>query len=703
MPTDPAIESMLFRAAAPAARPSGRSARRLAAGAFGLLAGMAVYLNLPAAAFRTSAVIGTDENAPMRLAMAQAATDAIASGPVLLRASASLIATAAPVPDADLAERAALTIGLDGSHATGREARLAQTLAKSIQAAPGDIAGTVAITATDADADHAASIATAVAEAFIVDRDEHAAETRRALETAARSRLEDLKASALAARRRFVDLGGTASDPAQALAAARARTDAAQGHLDAIRSILASGSPPMSDGKDVPSTIEALQNAYLDLTHQLATARETLGDRHMTVISLQDGVRRAAASLSAEWKRLARIATADFADARARETSLREANAPSDPTRRAALDDARIAVQLADAAVTRADAAVQDIPRELAFRLIERAPSPGVPEGFSKATRLLAAAIAGLASFGLVLMAPRRKVVHAERVPKRIEGDISPDRNETRRAASLFAIEESEPAVPLGPPPVTPATRSDPFEEESRHLSIDDDADPLSRIGPIDSHSKPPTIMVAANEFAASTTAVALAIGRSAASAGLRVLLLETERARPKLAVAADPGAEPVLVSALGAVRLALPAEAGENLFIAPAFHDGTRIAATLSHDDDTPIVDQFDLIVIDRGCLEAPADPEFAADGYLRVGLVASDEDDELFLSKLGVTRDVFMGAIVQPSRLPERIERPKLAAPVAPATCDRPRPVPGTPFHASHRVVPPLTSSARRRVGVR
>ena len=103
---------------------------------------------------------------------------------------------------------------------------------------------------------------------------------------AAALRLARLQDSAIAAHRVLADLGGDVADPAATRAASAARVEALRARLDAIRAILAAD-PPLGAGRDVPPNIEALQTSYLDLTRQLAKARETLGDRHTTVIGLQ--------------------------------------------------------------------------------------------------------------------------------------------------------------------------------------------------------------------------------------------------------------------------------------------------------------------------------------------------------------------------------------------------------------------------------
>ena len=234
------------------------------------------------------------------------------------------------------------------------------------------------------------------------------AQARRKRDIDAIALVERLNAQATAARRRLAALGGAEADPAQIRAAAAAQTATAQARVDIIHAIIASGAPPLSDRRDVPSGIETLQGTYLDVTRQLAKARETLGDRHTTVISLQNEVKHAAASLTAEWRRLAHLAEAELGTARQREAMLRTTDTAADATRRDAIQEARRSVQVADDNITRAQGEQRETPiDERTYRLMARAPLPTTASGFSVVSRVLVAGGLGLFVFWIGLRLPR--------------------------------------------------------------------------------------------------------------------------------------------------------------------------------------------------------------------------------------------------------------------------------------------------------
>lgn len=685
-----------------------RSPRPYVAASLGLVAGSIVGLWLPPPVFRTHAVVGVgDGGSAMRIATTRAAADAVVSRPVMARAAASLIGTAMPVPEPAFAERLAVATGLTDARAAGREARLARALAAAVRAAPGDVAGTIDIFATDPDADRAAQVASTVADAFVVDGDDRAAATNRDSDMTTAARLEGLKASASAAHRRFASLGGVELDPARAQDAA-ARTVVAQGRVDAIRAIIASGSPPLGDRKDAPPSIESVQNAYLDLARQLAKARETLGDRHTTVIALQNGLRRAGTNLTAEWKRLLRIAEADLSGARSREASL-GAGAPMDATRRAAIDEAREATQRADEAVALAEAARYETSTEDRYRLIARAPVPLAAIGFTLAPRTLIAVLAGFCVLVLVLVLPTRRRGDRAPVPMKAERELRLDQDETRPGErSFFETEMPDGEIPPQHDSERSATMIKPIQEGPDSSDADEQLraavqDVLPMLAAIEAQCGVPAVMVAANEFGVGTMGVALALGQSVAATGLRVLIVESVRPRPELAAAADPDSEPVLVDVFGGLRVALRAEATDGfLYLAPSFRNGTRIASALARSGDVSFVDdvaaEFDLIVIDGGRAAESAGAEPVADAFLRVGRFASQRDDERFLGAFGATKDAFIGTIAASVFVPKQIQKPK--ASVAPfVAAARPTATPTAP----RRVASTMPSTARRKVAMR
>lgn len=668
--------------------------------------------------YRTHAIVGMgDGSSPTVPAATQAAAAAAVSKPVMMRA-ASLIGTSMPATAPSFGERVGLILGLEGVHATGRDERLAESLADSVGAAPGFMPGTVEIAAAAADAEQAAQIATTVAEAFVTEAADTAADLRRKRDIAADARLDALRADARTAHQRFAALGGDDADPIAARAAASAQTAAARERATAIRTIVASGTPPIGDRRDLPATLTAMQNTYLDLTRRLAEARETLGDRHTTVVSLQDGIRHAATNLSAEWKRLSRTADAELAAAQARESALHQPDTPAAAARHAALEEARRAAQIAEETLARAEAARRDRPAdEPPYRLVARAPVPLAPSGVSLVSRTILVLLAGGAAAGLALTVPlrRRRPFAAEARESNAGSTVV--KPKTAAAPRFF---DPEPALAGEPLPET-AQRT---PNDMPQASLDE---PLSRREPslaqamrailplLDAvdprYGARPTAMVAANEVGADTTAVALALGKAAAARGRRVLLVESERERPELAAAADPDAEPMLVDLFGTLRIALQAEGcGGVLTLVPAIKNGARLASTLARTGETVFIDDvdaaFDLIVVDGGRAAECAAAGWGADVVLRVGRFASQRDDDHFIETIGASPDEFIGTIVASTFIPRRVDPPIERAPLfAPRMVERPlrQPSPLRVAQSRPDPIPATKPTARRRVVAR
>ena len=726
-----------------AGSPSSRSLKGVLTGlALSVAVAAIIAVVLPAPLFSTRAIIGVSaSDQSMRLALAQAAREAIRSKPVLARAAAALIGVDVTPPEPSLEERVAVLAGIGGIHATGREARLAEVLASRVRAVIGEGSASVDILASDEQAERAARYAEAVADAFVADADDRALELRRQRESAAAARTEALIKAASAAHARLLALGGTIADPAQAGATAAAQTAQAQARLDTIRAIVASAAPPLSDRRDVPDSVGALQRNYLDLAARLATARETLGDRHITIISLREGVARAGASLTAEWKRLERLAQTETDMARAREKATRASDAPVDAARRAAIDEARASAARADDAVAMAEAERPRPSDEHAYRIDARAPVPSATTGLTGAARALIAALAGLAAFAAALVAPRhRGSRRADKPASELKATVavaSVKASASKRRASFFEPDIDEAIM-------TPILQAASQEAASQQADSQDDdglkdqsrqdeshehesrdwREPMAvtriasarvpeagareamrallvRLEMIESQGEIATIMVAANDAEIATTPVALALGRAAADTGRRVLIIESERPRGVLAASADPDGDPVLIDVFGTLRVALQAADGVGVTLAPALRNGRGIASALARGGETPFIDDpvaaFDLIVIDGG----RAAEQALADAYLRVGRYTSRRDDERFLLALGATKDAFAGTMIG------RV----FVAPPAPSAIKGPPPVAiDQPIRSSRAqrvttrpAAPPRTAMPRRRVAMR
>ena len=740
--------------------------RRLATAALlALLAGTATALCLGTPAYRATAIVRVPDADPStRVALVNGAIVGAVSKPVIARAAASLNGAGVALPPANLAERLALAVGVPGTRATGPGDRLIGALSSSLVAGPGPVAGTVEIAATLPRAEQASLVATGIAEAFVAEQDEIAAQARHRDDLAAAARFEVLRAAASAAHAKLSALGGDGAEPG----ATRAATDTATTDLasatarrDAIVRIIASGSPPLGEGKAMPAAVDALQTIYLDQIRQLAKARETLGDRHTTVVSLNEAVQRAAAALTSEWRRLKVAADADVAAAQARQDVARGGGPKVDGIREAALAEARGAVRRADAALARADAAIADVVEAQPYHVIVRASAPTTAVGLPPLARLPLTLLAGLVAAALGMRITRRVPPPAHAAIEPVGEPVfrtvpvpaaAPVAGPAAEVASEVASEvpAEVPAEPAADPVITldasveiaelqaaiaalstPSERTFdmPFlppapqlrDQDALRQAMRDILPELAAIEPRD--GVPPTVMVAANEIGVTTMEAALAFGHVAADAGYRVLVVEGGRPRAELAIAADPKVDPILVDMAGGLRVALRAEGGGGvLFLAPCFKDGPRIASALARGGETPFVDdvadEFDLIVIDGGRAADCALEDWGADLAVRVARFASKRDDERFVATLKLTADALLGTMAGSTFVPKAV--PAAAVTEADVTEDQPTDLAGPaakvgsvsgfpqPFHApSSQARPsPLQAphfAARRRVGLR
>ena len=381
--------------------------RRLAiASSVALAAAGVAGMTLPASFFQASAIVVVDDSSEaLRLAAARSAADLAVSKQVIVRAAASLNGTSVTAPDPAFAETLGVATGLLG--ATGAVARLADGLAPMVGAHAGD--GLVEIQARATDGARAAKVATALAEALVAEQEGLVLANADRRELATTAHLDILRNTARATHTRLAALGATDGDPAEALAAAGMATRAAEARLTAVHAVIAGGTPPLGGGSELPQTAAALQQTYWDLKKQLDKASESLGERHTTVIALRDGATRAAASLTAEWQRIERAAAGDVTVARSREAVLRRTAIVADPAKRAAVEEARGAARLADAALARATVPVNTAFVTPPLRLVAPAAVPAAPAGLGPWQRGTISAGAGIGAFALAWLATRRR------------------------------------------------------------------------------------------------------------------------------------------------------------------------------------------------------------------------------------------------------------------------------------------------------
>ena len=679
---------------------SSRYARLLAV-ATALAVAMTVVLVLPAKNFRASTLVAvTDTSGVGAAAPLKAAADAAVSEPVISDAAQSLIGTGYPTPTPSFFERVGLVFALDWVHPTSAEARLASDLAARVVTQPGAAPGTMDITATTPDPEQSARASSALAHAFVRQSETSAAQTRHRNEVEATQRLGRFKAEAIAARERFIALGGTQADPVQVHAAATAQVALAQARVDALRAIIASGSPPMSDRRDVPPSIEALQASYLDLSRQLGKALETLGERHTTVISLHDEIRRASTALSGEWRRLERMAEAELGAARGRERDASKAESLAADGRHGSLAEARSAMDVAESRIAQAERDVRDVSDTgRSTRVLAEATVPTRSFGFDAQIRWTLGALAGFFVFLIARRVPawRARVTDIE---KNEEVDASANEESPTNRSADSPRYRAEPMMPARP--VTHHRRELDVEPVSHLHEL------VASLREIEPAFAVPTVMIAANEAGVVTTTAALAIARAASFVGRRVLLIAGDEHCADLAAAADPEAVPVVIDVFGRLRVGLRAEASEGtLYLAPGFADGARLAAGLAANRATRLIDDiavgFDLLVIDGGQATELISADWGVDAIVRVATRLSARDDERLCASFDISDEALIGSFIGGifiASVEREDARPMktFGAPVGRSTQPRAVRTATTP-----RIAPVAPAMPRRKVGAR
>ena len=192
------------------------------------------------------------------------------------------------------------------------------------------------------DPDHAAKIANAVADAFIVDQLESKYQTIGKATTWLQDRLNELRSQASAAERavveyktknNIVDTGGHLINEQQvaelttALVKVRAETAEAQARLDRVSQIIRSDDLDPAEMATVTETlnnqvISKLREQYLGLTQREALLSNRLGSNHLAVVNLRNQVHEVRRSIVDQMKQIAEAYKSDYDIAKARENSL---------------------------------------------------------------------------------------------------------------------------------------------------------------------------------------------------------------------------------------------------------------------------------------------------------------------------------------------------------------------------------------------
>jgi uncharacterized protein involved in exopolysaccharide biosynthesis len=676
--------------------------RPLAAALVGLSAFTLAYLFVPTRAYHALCIVQvSDANSPLALVLPTAAAPAARSANVLRKAADALVASHFATSEPNFIDRALLSLGWQGAKALGRVARLAEDLSQSVAVQAGPSPGTVLIDARNGDGSAAAAIANAVAEAFVADHDEALMRERDTRLAARLARLDRLRAALDEAHRQLAALGAGEAQAAEARAA-EAALATAQARVAAYQEILRSGTPPLSDRRDVPAPIATLQANYLDLSNRLAEARQTLGDRHATIIALQAQVRQAAANLTAEWRHYARLAESALETARVRAAALKPAAQTLDLKKAAAIEEARRRAQIAQLEYDRAQAAGPNEVEAQNYAILDRANVPAAPDGLPEPIRFIVALAAALAAGALTsILTKRVQPRPAPRMPATNSAFVEAAGAPTRAAADSLAVALKRGRImrDLQDPPAETAPRLvQSFKSLLSGL-------PATRpaFGPV------PTILVATNEARCETMPIALALGRAAECLGHRTLVVELRQRGASLAAACALESDPAVIDFYGTLRVALCAARSDRaLFLAPDLDDRADLASALVKQAQTPFVDsledEFDLIVIDGGLARDSASDGWGADHYLRVGLSRARREDATFTAAFAADTDRLLGTVVSNAFVASHADADAddsiLSESLGVASG---RTAPAKSSSLTRRPLPRASASQRRRAGVR
>ena len=198
------------------------------------------------------------------------------------------------------------------------------------------------------DAERAAEIANAVADAYVVDQLEAKYQATRRASAWLQNRIKELRDQVSAAERAVVDFKtkneiistglGTGTDKrllgeqqiaelSSQLIIARANTAETKAKLDQINSVLKAGLTSGSIGATVTDTLKnevvsKLRSQYLELAARQADWSIRYGQDHLAVVNLRNQLREIRNSIFEELKRLGETYKSDYAIAKQREVGL---------------------------------------------------------------------------------------------------------------------------------------------------------------------------------------------------------------------------------------------------------------------------------------------------------------------------------------------------------------------------------------------
>ena len=202
----------------------------------------------------------------------------------------------------------------------------------------------IAISFRSLNADRAAQIANAVAEAYIDDQLESKFQAARRAGNWLQERLHELRQQATTAERavvdfkntnNMVDAGGRTINEQQLaelnsqLVLAQSQTGEARARADRVQSILKSSSPEAAVDATVADTLKSdvinkLRSQYLELARRDADWSARYGANHLAVVNVRNQMRELQTSIRNELERIAQSYNSDLQIAKQREESVQK-------------------------------------------------------------------------------------------------------------------------------------------------------------------------------------------------------------------------------------------------------------------------------------------------------------------------------------------------------------------------------------------
>ncbi len=525
-----------------------------------------------------------------------------------------------------------------------RTTALAAALAKDVAVGHQDQSNVIDISVAARSPDAAAQLANALVAAYFEDqqqaRDARAAADAIAIDTRIRRLRQQFLQSdsayeAWRASHQLYDADGKPlgevdlGNAAKILSDAHAKTAAAKARFQQVEQVVASGHGVGTLSAALKSSlIDKLRTQYADVARQEAMYHATLGPRNPAYIQSQSQLRTISGLISNELKRIADNAASQYQEARASEASakaqvaaLKTDSARSSANSVQALQlkndvDARRAVyqRFLRARDSLADAPVQG---QLA-RVISPATPPLYPAAPAKKLILGLALVTGLfLGAALALLGHMLAVAAASR----------PDAQTPALAPSNDAT-----AAPQQPADVPLSEAS--LQERSLQQMLDDI---LAEQAAAEHSSSLLSLMVSALSPQAAQSLAALELAEAGAARGMRVLVIEAERAVSAYTARLSRASGMPLVLA-GKLRPCYALKSSPLVRIVPMLRAESAALAAMSQPQATieGFTNNFDLVIFETGQLAEDDQQGDLADRVDRVIFIATaDQNDPAILSR--------------------------------------------------------------------